>query len=131
VNHNGEVILFEDDLTEPQIQVALHRLDQQRAAVARAFQRRETMGKIREWWANEEAQAAQDEATITQARAETFEARQHFAELARQEEQARLEQEALRRAEATEQERLDSPRSYVEILNDRNREKMKEQDLDE
>jgi len=122
VEHNGEVILFEDDAAPHEIQAALHRIDAQRAAIDRNVQALNTIEQIKQYLANAEAQAARDAAMLRDAYSDAVAGQRRYGEVRREEEQARIEEEALRRAEAAEQERLHS-RSYVEILNDRNRAK--------
>jgi len=120
--HGNETLYFEDGVTPQEMEAVAMRVDQQRAAIDRNVQALNTIEQIKRYLANAEAQAAQDAAMLRDAYHDAAEGQRRYAEIAREEEQARLEEEALRRAEAAEQERLHS-RSYVEILNDKHRTK--------
>ena len=128
--HGNETLYFEDGVTLAEMEQAAMRLEAQRGARDRTFRRREVMGKIREYLANEEAQAIRDEAMLQQAREEAERGHQRFNELRREEQMREAQEAAERAAEAAERERLDS-RSYVEILNDRNRAKTPKEDFND
>jgi len=132
IEHNGEIILVDFDASDLEIAEARRRVDERRGVLERHHRRVNLHAQIRDYLARDGALAAHDVEVLMRARAEDAEGRQRLAELARQEEQDRLEQEQARAEEAAAQRRpeelraafagrpVDQEPSWLELTNDRN-----------
>lgn len=118
--HGNETLYFEDGVSPAEMEAAARRIDQQRGAANRAFQRQEMMNQIKNYLAHAEDGALQDEEMLKQAREEAVMGHQRYVELRHEEQQRAAQEAAQHAAEAAERDRV-ANRSFVEILNDKHR----------